>query len=171
MIGDGVQAFAARALPADHQDLRDRAIELMLPYYRLHCRDHSRVYDGIPAVLARLKVRGRRLAVVTNKEQPHAEDVVAHYFDDGLFDHVVGVGPQTPIKPDPSGTLRAVRAMGLGATECVYVGDSGTDVETAANAGIPFVGVSWGFRDRDILIRRGARTVVDTPADLLKTLL
>ena len=170
MIGNGVRTFAARALPPDRQDLRDDLIGLMLPYYMDHCMEHSRIYDGMTETLEALQSRRIRLAVVTNKDQPHAEQVIAHYFAPGLFECVVGTDETTPVKPDPAGTLRTLDRMSLDRNQALFLGDSDVDFETTRNASVPFVGAAWGFRGRDELAAMGAACIIDTPAQLLPLL-
>jgi len=167
MIGDGVRTFAWRALPAGKEGLRDELVRIMGGYYADHCFDHSRVYNGMGEALVELRGRGVRLAVVTNKDQPYAETVVNHFFAAGTFEHIVGTGPDTPVKPDPAGLIRIVEAMGLTREACLYVGDSDTDIRTAANAEMPFVGAAWGFRGREALTQAGATVIADRPADIV----
>ncbi len=170
MIGNGVDIFASRALGPDHQDLHGRLIEVMMPYYEAHCMDRSRVYEGVHGVLAELHRRGIRVAVVTNKDQPQAEKVMGHYFADGLFDAIVGVGPQVPVKPDPTGTRRVLDTFGVGSDQALFIGDSEIDYETAENAGVRFVGAAWGFRGRPALARLGVKTIIERPGEILNLL-
>ncbi|MBN1124506.1 MAG: HAD-IA family hydrolase [Sedimentisphaerales bacterium] len=170
MIGNGVRTFAARALPPDRRDLLDDLIQLMLPYYMDHCMEHSRIYDGMTEALEILQSRHIRLAVVTNKEQLHAEQVIAHYFAPGLFEFVVGTDESTPVKPDPAGALRTLDRMGLVAVQALFLGDSDVDFETARNASVPFVGAAWGYRGRDELAAMGADCIIDTPGEILTLL-
>ena len=51
--------------------------------------------------------------------------------------------------------------------EAVYVGDSEVDLATARNATLPCIAVSWGFRDKDFLIEQEAKTIIDTPKQLI----
>lgn len=170
MIGNGVEAFARRALGPHHVERQTQLIEIMMPYYRAHCMDHSRVYEGVSEVLNELHRRRLRLGVVTNKEHPHAEQVVGHYFPNGVFDAIVGVGPATPVKPDPTGTLRVLGNLGIDVDQAVFVGDSEIDKETVSNAAVRFVGVAWGFRGREHLARLGTETIIDRPAEILNVL-
>jgi len=167
MIGNGTDTFALRALGPGHAHLKDRLLEIMMPYYRQHAMNRSRVYDGVTETVDELRRRGLRLAVVTNKDQPYADQVMGHFFSNGAFDQVVGVGPHVPVKPDPTGTLRALEALAVPPGRALFVGDSEIDVATARRAGVPFVGVTWGFRDPPTLRQAGAQTFINTPTELL----
>ncbi|WP_297721667.1 HAD hydrolase-like protein [Intestinimonas sp.] len=60
--------------------------------------------------------------------------------------------------------------LGVPAAQCVYVGDSDVDIQTAANAGLPCLSVSWGFRSREFLLSHGASAIADTPQALFALL-
>ena len=74
-------------------------------------------------------------------------------------------------KPSPALVIQALAELGADAAEAVYVGDSEVDVATARNAGLPMIGVSWGFRGREGLTEAGAEVIVDTAGELLERLL
>ncbi len=74
-------------------------------------------------------------------------------------------------KPSPDMLFMAAEQLGVPLTDCVYIGDSEVDVETAQNAGIDCICVSWGFRDTDVLLRAGAKAIVDSPQELMEKLL
>jgi phosphoglycolate phosphatase len=170
MIGNGVRTFARRAIPAEHQDLHGQVVDTMLAYYHEHCMDETCLYDGISDLVNALKSKGLKIAVVTNKDHHHAESVLDHYFPHGTFDYIVGVDENTPVKPDPKGTIRAMAKLKAGPGECLFVGDSDVDMQTGVNAGMRPIGVTWGFRDKDALVEAGAETVIDSPDELLNLL-
>jgi phosphoglycolate phosphatase len=70
------------------------------------------------------------------------------------------------LKPDPSVVLSVVEKFGATPDECIYVGDTSTDMQTGKNAEIYTVGVLWGFRGRDELVENGADTVIEKPREL-----
>ena len=82
----------------------------------------------------------------------------------------IGEQPGIRRKPAPDMVSAALTQLGSNADESVYVGDSEVDLETARNAGIPCISVLWGFRDRDFLIQKGAKTIIEKPEDLLREL-
>jgi phosphoglycolate phosphatase len=165
MIGNGIRTFASRAVGPDHQQLADRAVELMRAEYQRNLVVHSRVYEGLSEVIERLAAAGVQMGVITNKHQKEAETIIRHFFGARMA-CVAGVDEDTPVKPDPTGTLRVLRQMGLSPAQALFVGDSDVDIETARRAGMAFLGVGWGFRGRQALAEAGAADIIDRPDEL-----
>jgi phosphoglycolate phosphatase len=167
-IGDGVFTFASRALPPDARHLADEVVRRMREHYKANCLSKTAAYPGMVDVVAQLKRRGMALAVLTNKDQNVARSIVEHCFGKGVFDRVVGVVDKTPVKPGREAVTKLMTEMGLTKDDCLFVGDSGIDIDTAKAAGIRSVGVTWGFRDRPELVEHGAAAVIDSAAELLR---
>ena len=124
-------------------------------------------YEGMPETLKELKNRGMKLAVCSNKPHVAAVKVIAQMFD-GYFDLVIGQSDAIRRKPAPDGPLKAAQEFGVTPSECMYVGDTKTDMETGNAAKMHTVGVLWGFRDREELNANGADLVAEHPTDLVK---
>lgn len=124
-------------------------------------------YPGMPETLKELKKRGVRLAVCSNKPHAAAVKVIAQMFGDD-FDLVIGQSDAVRRKPAPDGPLKVAGEFGVRPEECMYVGDTRTDMLTGKAAGMFTVGALWGFRDRDELRNSGADIIAERPADLLK---
>lgn len=170
-VGNGMRKLCERALPAGREDLLEELQKRYNERYVRDCCERSRVYAGIPALLASLRAQGAACAVVTNKPQPQTDRVITHFFPADSFCAVLGQSDRYPRKPAPD-MLRAVMAQcGARPQEVVYVGDSDVDVRLAQNAGVPCVGAAWGFRGRDFLAAAGAQRIADAPGDLLPLLL
>ena len=167
MIGNGRERLIARALPPGFDDQeKARRIQQQFPLrYRANQYRKTRPYPGVPELLRELIVRGLRLAVLSNKDQSHATEVVEHYFP-GLFEEIWGLTQERPAKPDPSSALALAKALGLAPGRFLYLGDSGVDMETALRAGMWPVGVTWGYRGREELAATGATRIIDSPAEL-----
>lgn len=127
---------------------------------------HTRPYPGIPAMLDHLSSRGIPLAILSNKTHDDTVRIVAHCLPDTPFSRVVGDGPY-PLKPDPSGALELVKYWHLRPETVWMVGDGLTDVQTAMNATLIPVAVSWGFTDPARLKTAGAQVLLDTPQTLV----
>jgi len=166
-IGNGVKNFARRALAPDKQHLRDELLEQMKQRYRDKCFQNSYLYDGIYDLIQVLLSENIRLAVATNKDQDVAKIIVEHFFGDA-FDHIIGINDQRPIKPDPAGTFEILNATKVDPKDALFVGDSDVDIETASNAGIKSVGVTWGFRSREDLVNAGANLIIDHPSEIIQ---
>lgn len=167
MIGHGLRTFAERALGDGQSHLTDDLVTRMVDYYRDHCLLKTTAYDGMKEVLAVLRQRRVRLAVLTNKNQAPAEVISRHYFGDDAFDPIVGAAVGRPVKPDPATTLQILRQWKLDADEAVFVGDSETDVQTAMAAGVRCIACEWGFRSREQLLCAGAEILIQQPLQIL----
>ena len=124
-------------------------------------------YEGMPETLKELKKRGIRLAVCSNKPHPAAVKVIAQLYGDD-FDMVLGQSDAIRRKPAPDGPLMIAGKFGVRPEECMYVGDTSTDMKTGNAAGMFTVGALWGFRDREELNANGADLVAEHPTDLVK---
>ena len=168
-VGRGMPNLIKSILPENSRDkdTLSRVLSCFLEYYAAHYADNTASYDGIDELLKELKDRGIKIAVVTNKAQQPAENVVNKLYPEGFFDAVVGQTPDMPVKPDPAMALFAAEKIGAEIHECLFVGDSGSDCETGVRAGAVPVGVLWGFRERDELTSGGASYIIEKPSELL----
>lgn len=123
-------------------------------------------YEGIPETLAELKKRGIKLAVCSNKPHVAAVKVVDQMFED-CFDIVLGQSNEMRKKPAPDGPLKIAAEFGLTPQECLYIGDTSTDMKTGKASEMLTAGVLWGFRDRLELEENGADLILENPRDLL----
>lgn len=168
-VGNGVRKLMERAIPhgAENPDF-EATFATFREYYMHHSLDTTQPYPGIPEVLAELKARGCRLAVVSNKMMAATVELCRHFFPDTI-EVAIGEHEAEEIrkKPAPDTVFAALRELGVEKDRAVYVGDSDVDVQTAANSGLPCISVLWGFRDRDFLIQHGAKTFISAPSELL----
>ena len=168
-VGNGVRKLMERAVPDGAGNPRfDETFATFRQYYMAHSLDTTRPYEGIPETLAALKARGCHLAVVSNKMMAATQELCRHFFPDTI-EVAIGEDEAAGIrrKPAPDTVFTAIKALGVGKEDAVYVGDSDVDIQTARNAGLPCISVLWGFRDRDFLISHGAQTFITHPAELL----
>ena len=166
--GDGMPKMIERALP----DIPDKpqAVQAVLPvflkYYGEHYCDNTLPYRGAVELIDALRLRGLKVAVVTNKAQEMADKVVSKLYGN-RFDLILGKREGIPAKPDPTAALIAMDMLGVKPEECVFVGDSKMDVMTGVNSGAYPVGVLWGFRERSELTDGGAKSIISAPEELL----
>ncbi len=168
MVGDGMEVLVKRAVPEIADD--DRAVSDLVQEYRREYlstyKQHSRPYDGILEVLARLKEAGLKLAVLSNKSHEFTVRMTKELLP-FEFDVILGAKPGTPVKPDPAPLHQVLQELRLQPSEVVYVGDTSVDMETATAGGLLAAGALWGFREAEELLRSGARVLLKTPYDLL----
>ena len=168
-VGNGVRKLMERAIPDGTANPEFEAtFATFRQYYMAHSLDTTRPYDGIPETLAALKARGCRLAVVSNKMMAATQELCQYFFPDTI-EVAIGENEAEGIrkKPAPDTVFAALHQLGVGEEDAVYVGDSDVDLETARQSGLPCISVLWGFRDRDFLIKHGAKTFVSAPLELL----
>lgn len=168
-VGNGVRLLMERAVPNGASNPRfDEAFSVFRQHYMAHSLDTTRPYDGILEMLAALKAKDCRLAVVSNKFYAATQELCRHFFADTI-DVAIGEHEAEGIrkKPAPDTVFEALRQLGVGKDNAVYVGDSDVDIQTARNSGLPCISVLWGFRDRDFLIKNGAETFVSAPSEIL----
>ena len=133
-----------------------------------NCTYHVIPYEGITEMLEALKKKNVRLAVLSNKPHRQTVKVVREIFGEGVFDCIEGQQEGIARKPDPEGVFRLLERMQISGEECLYAGDSEVDILTGKNAKVRTVGVTWGFRNRETLLKAGAETVIDKPEELLR---
>ena len=130
----------------------------------------TKAYPGIPELIAELRQRKMKTAVLTNKPNPTAQIVVAGLFPQGSFNFVKGEIFGRPRKPDPACVWDILVDMGLSPADIIFAGDSEVDIETAVSSGCFPLGVSWGYRSRETIIKAGARHIIEKPEELLDLL-
>ena len=128
---------------------------------------HVEPYPHVRELLEQLGEAGIRKAVFSNKPHAGAVEVTETIFGKGAFDHIQGQSDRVPIKPDPAGVFEILRIFGLEREECIYIGDTNTDMLTGHAAGVFTVGVTWGFRPREELEAFHADAIIDDPLELL----
>ena len=170
-VGNGAEMLVRRAMPDGSSEAEiAHALALYQAHYEAHCREKTRPYDGILPLLEELHRAGKRIAVVSNKPEGALRTLCDEYFA-GLVKVVSGDMPGRRRKPWPDMVDAALEKMSADRNDAVYVGDSEVDVQTGKNAGLPVIGVSWGFRGREKLIASGAETIVDSIEELRQKLL
>ncbi len=169
LVGNGLRNLVRKALPPDFSDsdMVEKCYELMLEEYGKNWDRGMKLYDGIEAVLDELSKKNIQFAINTNKNQEMTDEIVEQYLSKWDFIRVIGFNHDLPKKPDPYGVDQIMKEAAITAEECLYIGDSEVDIQTAVNAGINYVSVSWGFRSKEQLERYSPKTIIDNPTELL----
>ena len=165
-VGNGVKTLIRRATP---DSCTEEEIELyyheFTTYYNKSMMNKTRPYDGIIELLLELNRYNYKLAVVSNKYDQAVKYLVKYYFKD-LITVAIGEKPSIKRKPAPDSVYTAIKELKSDLSSTIYVGDSDVDMKTANNAGIPSIGVTWGFRSREVLNKAGANYIIDTPKEI-----
>lgn len=169
-LGNGIRYLMRCAVPAGiGGEAYEKTFACFRQHYLVHCLDKTRPYAGVPDLLKDLKARHYRLAIVSNKLQPAVEELNAKFFSD-VVTVAIGESKEVHRKPAPDTVLMALKYLESKPEDCVYVGDSEVDIETARNVGVPCISVLWGFRDRDFLLMHAAETLVEKPEEIREKL-
>ena len=167
-IGNGVVKLMQRATPEGTDKETDaKCLEVFRSYYLIHMQDMTAPYEGVIPLLERLREKGIRTAVVSNKLHEAVYELCNDYFP-GLIQEAIGVSDENERKPSPVNVYKALDKMQVTADECIYIGDSEVDVQTSHNAGVKCIGVTWGFRDREELFAAGAEIISDSCDEILE---
>lgn len=165
-VGNGMKKLMIRSIPGGEENPTfEKQFKEYQEYYPPHSKIKTKPYDGILDFMKECKLRGVKLAVVSNKQQPAVTELSAYYFED-LFDASVGDGEGRKVKPAPDAPYEAMKRIGADPKTTLYVGDSDVDAATAENAGLDCVLVTWGFRERELLEQQKHIAIIDSVDEL-----
>lgn len=166
-IGNGVAKLIERSIPDGiHNPQYEKCLEIFKSHYREHYFDKSLPYPQIKEVLWELKRRGYTLAVVSNKFDEGAKKLVNHFYPE-IFSYIQGEVDFLKKKPSPEMIDFVIKNATFSKKEAIYIGDTNVDYESASNAGIDVILVSYGYRDRSFLEQIKNVPIIDTPIELL----
>lgn len=169
-VGNGIRRLIERSVPEGEQYPEfEQIFEVFRVYYTEHCREKTKAYPGIMEMLAELKRKHLKMAIVSNKNIDAVRELNRIYFGEYIE---LALGDREGIrrKPYPDSVNAAIEMLHADRKNVLYVGDSEVDRETAENAGVDCVLVSWGFRDRELLEKLKPSAVIDRPAELLSVI-
>lgn len=168
-VGDGYKKQIERALRFSGDAAMvhyDKSLALYQELFAKHCMYQVVPYEGIPKILDYLKSQKIKIAVLSNKPHARTLENIETIFGKGYFDYIAGERPGIPKKPDPTGVFMILKALDVKAEECLYFGDTNTDMKTGLGAGLVTVGVTWGFRGREELESFHPQYIIDHPDEI-----
>ncbi len=166
-IGNGTRMLIKRSLPHDvNNELYEVVYKDFLDYYTKHSFDYTRPYNNIVCLLTKLKTLGYKIAIISNKNDNVTNAMQKKYFPN-LIDIAIGTKNFSKVKPNPESTLQVIKTLKSTKQKSIFVGDSEVDIQTAKNAGISCISVSWGFRSKTFLLDHNAEIIIDNPLELL----
>lgn len=171
IVGLGAKRLIADSLAergVSDENIFYRAYNRYMEVYVSDATYLSEVYSGIKELLSEMKKRNMQIAILSNKPEEQVREVVSALFEEGTFDVVMGAVEKFPRKPDPAQALSLAQMLGAIPSECIYFGDTSTDMQTGKNAGFYTVGVTWGFRSREELEANNADFIIDNPKEAYK---
>ena len=173
MVGDGYKKQMERALRSFGEEAlqyHEASLPIYMENFAKYCMKDVVPYEGIPELLDYLKKKKLLIAVFSNKPHHQAVENIRQVFGENFFDLVRGEQAGIPKKPAPDGALAICRELSVRPQECLYLGDTNTDMKTGAAAGMDTVGVTWGFRSRGELESFGPKYLVDHPDEVRQLL-
>ena len=168
MVGNGIKKLIDRAVPdGTPPEKTAQVLDVFRDYYSKNSRIKTAPYDGILVTLKLLSQKGYKMAVISNKIDSAVKELNRDFFAEYI---PVAIGDREGMrkKPSPDSLFEAMTLLGVQKEECLYIGDSDVDIETAKNAGIPCIGCAWGFRGRDFLREHGLDDafILENPTEL-----
>ena len=168
--GDGAHTLIERALKGrgvEDKDTVEKVFARYMEIFAVDCLYNAHPYEGIPELLKSLREKGIKTAVLSNKPHPESIKTVDGILPKGSFDLIRGVIDGCPKKPAPDGAFAIAKEFGVEPSECIYLGDTNTDMKTGKSAGMFTIGVTWGFRPVEELKENHADAIIDHPLEAL----
>lgn len=166
-VGNGVQKALERALPENiSQSELEKVVDCFKKYYSQNMNTYTKPYDGIEEMLKDLQSKGFKLGIVSNKFDDAVKALSKKYFGSSIA-YAVGEGYGIRRKPEADGVNKVLSELKSKKENAIYVGDSEVDIQTAENSNLPCISVLWGFKDKDFLIKNGAKYIAATPKDII----
>lgn len=150
-IGDGARMLVKRAIPKHLYGQLDNILDMYRKRYSSNMLDKTVPFDGIPELISTLKKEGIAVGIASNKPDPDVKKINEVLFNSS-FDVALGADEALRARK-PAGDIidAALKALNSEKKECIYVGDSHTDMETAKNAGVKCIIVNWGYETAERL--------------------
>lgn len=169
-VGNGVEKLMERAVEGRlSEEEGQQCLLTFKQHYSENMNNKTCPYDGVMDLVEQLLSMNYHIAIVSNKFDSGVKELNVTYFE-GLFPVAIGESATVAKKPAPDSVYAALKELQVLKENAIYVGDSDVDVMTAHNAGLDCVGVTWGFRDKELLLSMGAEYIIDKPMDLLSIL-
>ena len=170
-VGDGALILAKNALPKNSDEsLIQKVFEEFKILYDQEVHHHTKPYEGITELLGHLEQEGISINVLSNKPHQFTLKYVNTLLDQFNFHEVHGQKEDVEKKPDPAGVFNILKRLDIEPCDVLYVGDTATDMKTAKAANLKSVGVAWGFRPIEELIKHGADHIVHHPSEIFELL-
>ena len=170
MVGDGMYMLCKRALQdAPETDVK-RLVSIYKEDYINHCCEKTVAYDGMLELVKELNDEGILCAILSNKPHEQVMEIAKKLFSKELFSNIVGHSEKFLPKPDPASLINLIGTAGFEKSETAYVGDSDVDIMLGRRADVFTVGVAWGLRGEEELLREGAEKIAYN-AEQLKDIL
>lgn len=164
-VGNGIKKLIERAMPQDvSEDTVQKCLEIFVPYYQKNSQNNTKPYVGIIELLDDLKQKGCLIAINSNKIDSAVKDLANKYFKN-YVQCAIGERPNCPKKPNEKGVMDILEILGSDVNNAVFIGDSLVDIQTAKNANIPCISVTWGYCAKNVL-EENNKIIADNTAEV-----
>ena len=167
-VGNGVARLIELAIPDGINNPQyEKCLADFRHHYSRNMQNKTNAYKGIMDLLRHLSKENYKIAIVSNKFDMAVKKRNQVYFGE-YIKVAIGESKGVSKKPAPDTVFKALEELGSNVNKAVYIGDSEVDVKTAQNSGIICIGVTWGFRNREVLAQEGANYIIDKPEEVFK---
>ena len=143
-------------------------VKLMKEEYQKVYLDKTKPYEGISDLLDYLQSKGIKMAVLSNKNHEFTQKLILKLLGKWDFVEVLGAKNDEDRKPNPKLAMEISKKMRLRNEEICFIGDSATDIETAKNAGMVSVGVTWGFKTLEEIQKASPDYIFHSPYEVIE---
>ena len=167
-IGNGTKVLIRKCTPSQLSDEeRQLVFDAFKAYYFAHFTDNTKPYPGILKMLQKLKENPAiQLAVISNKDDDLTKQLIAKEFPQ-IFDIIQGSYIDKPRKPDPYLINKVLKENSIDYKDCLYIGDTNIDKESATNANLQYLLVNYGYRTKEELEKMCPNdTSISSPKEL-----
>ena len=168
-VGNGIKVLIEKAIGENHQDKLEEVLNDFTKHYEIHKMDNTKPYPNIIDLLKKLKDLNYKMAIVSNKYNEAVQEICYPLFHEYMTLYL-GETSKLKRKPAPDMVFEAIKKLNSKTENCLFVGDSETDILTANNAHMDVCGVDWGFRGIEKLKKLKVNYLIKNPMDLLDIL-
>jgi len=165
-VGNGVNKLIERAT-GNKKDKIEKCFQYFIEHYKKNSTNKTVPYENAVEILEKLKEKGLKLAVLSNKPDEEVKKLSEKYFN-GIFQIAKGESPQFPKKPNPAALNEIIKTFNVKKEECLFIGDSEVDIQTAKNAEVDCISVTWGYKTKEFLIKNNAKKLFDNFQELFE---
>lgn len=170
-VGGGALVLIENCTPKNLEEEKlQKVLKRFLEIYDTKLQGNTKPYEGINELLKQLDKKDIKVGILSNKPHEFTLKYAQKFFSEFNILEIHGQKKNIPKKPNPKAAIDIAKAFNIPCEDILFVGDSDVDMQTAKNASMQAVGVSWGFRGVEELIENGADFIVKTPKDILDLL-
>ena len=167
-VGNGVKVLMELSIPqGKNNENFDECLAIFKTHYAQNMYNKTKPYDGIIEMLENLQNLGFKTAVVSNKFDLATKELCKKYFAEKI-EIAIGESENIRKKPAPDSVFKVMEILNSNKNSTYFVGDSEVDIQTAQNANLKCISVTWGYKNEEFLLKNGAKFLANSPQEILK---